>query len=187
VNRGDAVGSEAGHVYRVNERGVQQSADLWSRNIRGLAKKFRVLAIDELRRGMTDAPKDDKDLGLAGQVEHLYQFMRAMQLKRAHLVGISNAGFAMLAVALEHPDVVKTLTWVSVGAAFRTDLTKMQARVAHLSRGHAERRVSEVPHGGTLAGARHISAGVREGQRVDVEPAEIGGDPEEARSHPRRR
>jgi pimeloyl-ACP methyl ester carboxylesterase len=106
-------------------------ANLWSRNIRGLAKKFRVLAVDELRDGMTDAPKDDKDLGLAGQVEHLYQFMRAMQLKRAHLVGISNGGFDMLAVALEHADVVKTLTWVSVGAAFRTDVTKMQARVAN--------------------------------------------------------
>ena len=34
---------------------------LRSRNIRGLAKKFRVLAVDELADGMTDAPKDDKD------------------------------------------------------------------------------------------------------------------------------
>jgi hypothetical protein len=34
-------------------------ANLWSRNIRGLAKKFRVLAADELADGMTDGPKDD--------------------------------------------------------------------------------------------------------------------------------
>jgi 2-hydroxy-6-oxonona-2,4-dienedioate hydrolase len=106
-------------------------ANLWSRNIRGLAKKFRVLAVDELADGMTDAPKDDNDFGLVGQVEHLHQFMRAMKLNRVHLVGISNGGFDMLAVALEHPDIVKTLTWVSVGAGFRTDPTKMQARVAN--------------------------------------------------------
>jgi 2-hydroxy-6-oxonona-2,4-dienedioate hydrolase len=102
---------------------------LWSRNIRGLAKKFRVLAVDELANGMTDAPKDDKDFAIAGQVEHLYQFMRAMKLNRVHLVGISNGGFDMFAVAVEHPDMVKTLTWVSAG--FRTDRTKMQASVTN--------------------------------------------------------
>lgn len=105
-------------------------ANLWSRNIRGLARKFRVLAVDELADGMTDAPKDDEDFGMAGQVAHLYQFMRVMKLNRLHLVGISNGGFDMFAVALEHPDIVKTFTWVSVGAAFRTDSTKMQASVA---------------------------------------------------------
>ncbi|MGH9383622.1 MAG: alpha/beta fold hydrolase [Vicinamibacterales bacterium] len=105
-------------------------ANLWSRNIRGLARKFRVLAVDELADGMTDAPRDDKNFGVAGQVEHLYQFIRAMKLNRVHLVGISNGGFDMLVVALEHADIVKTLTWVSVGAAFRTDSTKMRERVA---------------------------------------------------------
>jgi pimeloyl-ACP methyl ester carboxylesterase len=105
-------------------------ANLWSRNIRGLAKKFRVLAVDELAQGMTDAPKDDKDFAEAGQVEHLYQFMRAMKLDRVHLVGLSDGGFDMFILALEHPDIVKTLMWVSVGSAFRTDSTKMQASVA---------------------------------------------------------
>jgi 2-hydroxy-6-oxonona-2,4-dienedioate hydrolase len=105
-------------------------ANLWSRNIRGLANKFRVLAVDELGDGMTDAPKDDKDFTIAGQVEHLYQFMHAMKVSRAHLVGVSNGGYDMFALALEHPEMVKSLTWVSVGAEFRTDLTKMRARAA---------------------------------------------------------
>jgi hypothetical protein len=34
----------------------------WSRNIRSLAKRFRVL---ELANGMTDAPRDHKDFGIA--------------------------------------------------------------------------------------------------------------------------
>jgi 2-hydroxy-6-oxonona-2,4-dienedioate hydrolase len=105
-------------------------ANLWSRNIRGLANKFRVLAVDELGDGMTDAPKDDRDFTIAGQVEHLYQFVRAMQVSHAHLVGVSNGGYDMFALALEHPELAKTLTWVSVGAEFRTDLTKMRARAA---------------------------------------------------------
>jgi pimeloyl-ACP methyl ester carboxylesterase len=32
-------------------------ANFWLRNIRGLANKFRVLAVDELGDGMTNAPK----------------------------------------------------------------------------------------------------------------------------------
>jgi pimeloyl-ACP methyl ester carboxylesterase len=55
--------------------------------------------------------------------------MRAMKLNRVHLVGISNGGFDMFAVALEHPEIVRTLTWVS-GAESRTDSTKMQVSVA---------------------------------------------------------
>ena len=51
-------------------------ANLWSRNIRGLAKKFRVLAVDELADGMTDGPKDDKDFGIAGQAGEGRQLSR---------------------------------------------------------------------------------------------------------------
>ena len=43
-------------------------ANLWSRNIRGLAKKFRVLAVDELADGMTDAPKDDWSSEIVPQI-----------------------------------------------------------------------------------------------------------------------
>jgi 2-hydroxy-6-oxonona-2,4-dienedioate hydrolase len=106
-------------------------ANLWSRNIRALATKFRVLAVDELGDGMTDAPKTDKDFGIAGQVEHLYQFILVMKLDKAHLVGVSNGGHDMFALTVEHPDIVKTLTWISGGAEFRTDMTMMRARVAN--------------------------------------------------------
>ena len=67
----------------------------------------------------------------------------------------------MLAVAVEHPDIVNTLTWVSVGAGFRTDPTKMQARVANclddtLSLEYQKcRMVARAP------GTRHISSGVQ--------------------------
>jgi pimeloyl-ACP methyl ester carboxylesterase len=105
------------------------SANNWSRNIRALARKFRVLAIDRLAEGMTDAPKDDKDFGTAGQVEHRYQFIRAMKLDK--VVGSSSAADNLtLALALEHPEIVKTLTWVSGGAAFRSGPSKFQASLA---------------------------------------------------------
>ncbi len=103
------------------------SANNWSRNLAGLAKRFRVIAVDQLAQGMTGNPRDDKDLGIEGQIEHLYQFIRTMRLDTVHLVGSSSGGGLALALALEHPEIVKTFTWVSVGGA--AELRKSPSRL----------------------------------------------------------
>jgi pimeloyl-ACP methyl ester carboxylesterase len=98
---------------------AQGSANVWSRNIPGLARKFRVLAVDRVAQGMTGNPRDDRDFGIEGDVEHLYQFIRTMKADKVHLVGHSSSGPLVLYLALQHPEVVKTLAWVSGGAGFR--------------------------------------------------------------------
>ncbi len=95
--------------------GTSSSANTWFRNIRGLARRFRVLAVDRLAQGMTGNPKDDKDLGLRGQIEHMYQFIRAMKVDKVHLVGSSSGGNLLFSLALEHPEIVKTFTAVDSG------------------------------------------------------------------------
>jgi 2-hydroxy-6-oxonona-2,4-dienedioate hydrolase len=95
--------------------GLSSSANTWSKNIRDLAKRFRVLAVDRLAQGMTDNPKDDRDLSIAGQVEHMYQFIRAMKLEKVHVVGHSSGSNIMFSLAVEHPEIVKTLTAVDGG------------------------------------------------------------------------
>lgn len=85
------------------------SANAWSKNIPGLAKKFHVYAPDKIGSGMTDNPKDEKDYNLPGEIEHIYQFIVTMKLGKVHLVGQSHGGGVILFLALEHPEVVKSL------------------------------------------------------------------------------
>ena len=85
------------------------SANVWSKNIPGLARRFHVYALDKIGSGMTDNPKDDKDYNLQGEVNHLYQFILTLKLGKVHLVGSSRGGGDVLFLALEHADVVKSL------------------------------------------------------------------------------
>jgi 2-hydroxy-6-oxonona-2,4-dienedioate hydrolase len=85
------------------------SANAWSKNIPGLAKKFHVFAPDKIGSGMTDNPADEKDYNLQGEIDHLYNFIVTMKLGKVHLVGQSHGAADILFLALQHPDVVRTL------------------------------------------------------------------------------
>lgn len=85
------------------------SANAWSKNIPGLAKRFHVFALDKVGSGMTDNPKDDKDYNLQGEIDHIYQFIVVMKLGAVHLAGQSHGGGDILFLALEHPEVVRDL------------------------------------------------------------------------------
>jgi 2-hydroxy-6-oxonona-2,4-dienedioate hydrolase len=95
--------------------GGASTANNWSRNIPGLSKYFRVLAVDRLAQGMTGNPEDDVDFTNQGVTKHIYQFIQTMNLDQLHLVGHSSGGGIMFYLALEHPEIVRTMTIVSVG------------------------------------------------------------------------
>jgi len=92
---------------------AHSSASTWVRNIPGLAKRFHVLAPDRLGTGMTGAPLDDKDFNIQGELEHLFQFLRAKNVTQVHMVGQSMGGMAAFYFAAAHPDMVKTLVIVN--------------------------------------------------------------------------
>lgn len=96
-------------------RGTTSSANNWSRNIEGLAKRFHVFAVDKSAAGMTGNPLDDNDLNRQGEVKHMYEFIQTMKLGPVHLVGHSSGGALVFYLALDHPEVVKTLVVVSHG------------------------------------------------------------------------
>ena len=96
--------------------GSTAGANVWSRNIPGLSTRFHVFAMDRLGSGMTARPKDDKYDNPA-QVAFITQFIRTLNLGAVHLVGHSAGGAIAFYVAVEHPDLVKTLTIVAHGPA----------------------------------------------------------------------
>ncbi len=68
--------------------GGASTANNWSRNIPGLSKRFHVFAVDRLAMGMTGNPKDAA-------------------------VGHSAGGGLLLYLAVEHPEVARTLTVIA--------------------------------------------------------------------------
>jgi hypothetical protein len=93
------------------------TANVWSRNLPGLAKRFHVFAVDRLGSGLTGNPLNDADYATKGQVEHIYQFIQALKLGKIHLVGHSAGGAAAFYVATFHPEIIRTLTIVAHGPA----------------------------------------------------------------------
>ena len=93
------------------------SANIWSKDIPLFAKQFHVFAPDTLGAGMTANPADDNDLNIQGQVDHLYDFIRALKVGTVHLVGESRGGGCVFFLALQHPEVVKDIVIVDSDAA----------------------------------------------------------------------
>ena len=75
-----------------------------------LAAHFNVIAIDKLGMGLTDKPASDEDYTMQATVQHLYRFMETMGIDQVHLVGHSRGALSVANIAINHPELVKTLT-----------------------------------------------------------------------------
>jgi len=91
------------------------SAHAWNLNFVPLSERFEVVAFDKIGQGYTANPLRDEDYTMAAVVRHAASFIRAMQLPPVHLVGHSRGGFAAVRIALEYPELVRSLTIVSSG------------------------------------------------------------------------
>ena len=95
------------------EFGTSCSANDWDLNIDSLAESFHVFAIDKVGSGFTDNPKSDQEYVIGATVQHAYDFLNTMKMDSAHAVGHSRGGYTVCRLALEHPEVVKTLVIVN--------------------------------------------------------------------------
>jgi 2-hydroxy-6-oxonona-2,4-dienedioate hydrolase len=91
------------------------TANVFSRNIPGLATHFHIYALDRLASGMSGNPADDKEYSYQGDVDLVYNFIQTLKLGKVHLVGHSAGGAIVLYLAIEHPDIARTLTILAVG------------------------------------------------------------------------
>ena len=87
----------------------------WDLNFDGLARSFRVIAVDKLGQGHTDNPKRDRDYTMEATVEHVHRFLATLGIENAHLVGHSRGGYLVCRLTLLHPERVKTCIIVDSG------------------------------------------------------------------------
>ena len=90
------------------------SAYTWNLQLAPLAARHRVIAFDKLGQGFTDNPRND-DYTMQAVVQHAAGFLRALKLPPVHLVGHSRGGYAAVRLALEHHELVRSVTVVNSG------------------------------------------------------------------------
>ena len=98
-----------------------------NKNFDGLAKQFRVIAVDRVGQGGTENPAnlDDYENYYSLVAEHLLGFLQTLKLDQIHLVGHSQGGWPVTRITLNHPELVKSLLIVdSTMIAKASDPTK---------------------------------------------------------------
>lgn len=107
---GDAVVLVGGGHF-----GSPYGAADWDLNVAALANDFRVIALDKLGQGHTDNPARPEDYLIGSAVAHLRSFVRAIGIDSAHFVGHSRGGYAVCRLAMEVPEVVRSLVVIDCG------------------------------------------------------------------------
>jgi pimeloyl-ACP methyl ester carboxylesterase len=74
-----------------------------------LARKYRVIALDNRGHGRSDKPTNAEAYGVQ-MVEDVIRLMDHLKIPRAHIVGYSMGGFITVKLAVTHPDRVISVT-----------------------------------------------------------------------------
>jgi len=130
-------------LFHGGEFGSLYTLDSWSLNLPGLAQHFHVYAPDKLGHGYTDNPPRDEYTPEA-LFRHACGFLDALGIRGAHVVGHSRGGFLVTWLAVERPDLVKTLTIVD-SQSISPDAVSGGADDFYEKLGHRKRLLEEPP------------------------------------------
>jgi 3-oxoadipate enol-lactonase len=75
------------------------------------AKHYRTIALDVRGHGGTDKP--DQPYSVKGFSEDLHEFMRKLEIPKAHIFGLSMGGAIAQQFALDHPEMIRSLILAS--------------------------------------------------------------------------
>jgi non-heme chloroperoxidase len=82
---------------------------MWKDYVRAFSENYRAIAYSRRYNHPNDnAMQNDHSTAVEGQ--DLAAFIRKLKLPKAHIVGYSYGGYTALHVAVEHPELVRTLT-----------------------------------------------------------------------------
>jgi len=101
-------------VLLLHGASLGSSADVWERNLGPLAGRgLRAIAFDQPGFGGSDDPAD---FSVAYRRRFILQFMDALKIQKASLVGHSQAGGMAVSLALEHPDRIFKVVVLASGS-----------------------------------------------------------------------
>jgi len=100
--------------------GLSLTADIWSRHIKHLAQRFRVVAPDMLGHGFT-RPADGALVDIPGKVRHLVRLADVLGMRRFAVSGSSYGGLIGANLFLAHPDRVTKLVINGSGSCFNSE------------------------------------------------------------------
>jgi pimeloyl-ACP methyl ester carboxylesterase len=101
--------------------GWGSSGRMWWHLAPGLAVRHRVWALDLPGFGESDKPADDW-YSIPNYTALVHEFVRTMELERAHLVGHSMGGLIAFDVAATHPEVVARVVAINPVVSGRATL-----------------------------------------------------------------
>ncbi len=120
----------------------------WSTNIKALSEYFHVYAIDKFGMGDTDIPQSDSEYVFNPTLSHIYDFLDAVGIEEAALVGHSRGALPAVRIAVDHPDRVKAVIVVnsntmapadpSTKPSFYEDMAKRSAGTPTLEKSQVE-------------------------------------------------
>jgi len=87
--------------------GNGESNEIFSKQIEGFEKHYKVIAPDTRGHGKT--PRGEKPFTLNQFADDLYDFMLEHKIEKAHILGFSDGGNIALLFALKHPEKINKL------------------------------------------------------------------------------
>jgi pimeloyl-ACP methyl ester carboxylesterase len=117
---------EAGAGYPtilIHGAGWTSGCESWALNIGPLSERVRVLAIDCLNWGTGDVL--DQEFSFAYLVDHVREFMDALHIEKANVVGHSMGGWIVTLLAYESPGRINKLVNVAGGGTATRPLQNM--------------------------------------------------------------
>lgn len=117
--------------------GTLSSAAQWELfgYVGALTEIFRVISVDPLGHGLSDAPHDPDAYTAAGVSEDLVAVLDAERIEQATVWGYSRGGWIAYLLAAAHPDrVAKLVIGGFASHAYEAELPRQSAWIEHLTR-----------------------------------------------------
>lgn len=95
--------------------GLGSSLRDWEEQVPVFSKKFKVITLDLRGHGQTDKPKGPYSISMFA--EDIAELIKSLKVDPVHVVGISLGGAIGFHLAIDHPDITKSLVVVNMSAS----------------------------------------------------------------------
>ena len=122
--------------------GIAGSLENFMANIGPFSKDFHVLAIDCVGTGLSEKP--DKDLFIADYVAQVDGFMKAKNLDKVSLIGVSLGSFVTMAFTTKYPEKVHKIVMIAAAGKAVPAMAAGKPETAAIAAYIRNRRMSAV-------------------------------------------